>query len=433
MGTGLGVLLKPIVPISIILISVFLIIRAMAGKPQWCMFMIIFLMPLRNVVDKLQQYPLGKDLVDIFFLGMLIGLVTQAMAKKDKILERSPLNAISVILIVYTFVSLLQGSMYLSEYSLFSPSDPRVQIWKNYCMLPLLYLITLNTIKDRKWVWYAVAMMCLTILFMDYYMVRQLSWFSSIESRKKVTGTFVYLGPNEVAAFYNQYTIILISLFFAMKRNWKKLALAGIIAMNLYSVLFLFSRAAYAGLAIGMFFLFAARKKILLVPLVVLIVMWQAFLPETVKERIEMTTDSSGTLDKSSERRILVWQDSLDLFYESPIVGVGFGVFRYMGLALGDTHNIYLKILAEQGLIGITIFLILLFIFFIQGIKLFTGGDDPMSKALGLGFAITIIVLIVNNMFGDRWTYMELSAYLWIFAALVTRLNILSDQARVKK
>ena len=431
MGLGIVAAIKPVVPISIIVVSVFLILRAMAGKLEWTLMFIIMLLPLRNVVEKLHGYPFGKDLVDIIFIGMVIGLFIQSLAKKDKIFEKSPVNVISIVLVMYTFISLIKGSIYLNQYSILSAVDPRVQIWKNYCLLPLLYIITLNTVKDKKWVWNTVFIMCFTILLMDHYMVDQVSWFHSIESRTKIKGTFVYLGPNEVAAFYNQYTIILMSLFFAMKRGWKKLVLMGIIIVNLYSILFLFSRAAYLALAIGLFFLFAVRKKVLLVPLVIAVVMWQAFLPQQVQERIEMTTGEYGELDVSSERRIMVWQNSMDLFFESPITGVGFGVFPYMGFNLGDTHNIYLKILAEQGLVGIIIFLILLFIFFVQGIKLFTGGDDPMSKALGLGFAIAVIVLAVNNMFGDRWTYMEVSCYLWVFAALVTRLNILSSSPAV--
>ena len=428
MGLGILSTIKPMVPIGIVIACVFLGLRAMTGKLEWTLMLLIFLLPMRNVVEKLHSYPLGKDLIDIIFISMLIGLVTQAMAKKKKIFERSPLNGICVFLILYTFASLLYGSIYLNEYSIFSLSGPRTQVWKNYCMLPLLYIITLNSIKEKKWVWITVFVMCFTIFLMDYYMIRQVRWFYTIEAREKIKGTFVYLGPNEVAAFYNQYTIVLMSLFFAMKRNWKKLALAGIIAMNLYSILFLYSRAAYVAFAIGMFFLFAIRKKILLIPLVLVVVMWQTFLPGLVKERIEMTTNVYGELDESSERRIMVWQDSLELFNESPLIGVGFGVFRFMGFNLGDTHNIYLKILAEQGLVGITIFLILLIVLFIQGMKLYANGDEPLSKALGLGFTISIIVLILNNMFGDRWTYIEVSSFLWVFAALVTRLNILTEK-----
>lgn len=428
MGLGILSAIKPIIPISIIVVSVFLILRAMAGRLEWALMLLIMLLPLRNVVDKLHSYPLGKDLIDIFFMCMLVGLFTQALRTKEKLFEGSPLNIIAGILIMFTFVSLLQGSVYLSKYSLFSISDPRVRIWKNYCMLPLLYIITLNSIKDRKWVWRTVFVMCFTIAFMDYYTFRQVTMFHNIESRTKIHGTFVYLGPNEVAAFYNQYTIILMSLYFSMKKNWKKVALLGIIVINLYCILFLFSRAAYAAFAVGMFFLFAIKKKVLLIPLMMAVIMWQAFLPQQVQDRIEMTTNAYGELDVSSERRLIVWQDSLDLFYESPIIGVGFGAFRHLGMELGDTHNIYLKVLAEQGIVGMFILLILLFIMFIQGIKLFLGGDDPMSKALGLGFAVAIIVLFINNMFGDRWTYMEVSSYLWVFAALVTRLNIITKE-----
>ena len=122
---------------------------------------------------------------------MIVGLFTQAMTKKEKVFEKTPINAMSIILILFTFISLIQGAMYLNSYSLFSLSDPRVMIWKNYCMLPLLYIITLNTIKSKKWVWNTVFVMCLTILFMDNYLIRQISWFHSIESRDKIMGTFV--------------------------------------------------------------------------------------------------------------------------------------------------------------------------------------------------------------------------------------------------
>ena len=35
--------------------------------------------------------------------------------------------------------------------------------------------------------------------------------------------------------------------------------------------------------------------------------------------------------------------------------------------------------------------------------------------------------MMVNNLFGDRWSYLEPNAYLWIFAGLVARLNVISQ------
>lgn len=338
-----------------------------------------------------------------------------------------------MIMVFYTFISVILGSDYLNEYSLFSLSDPRIQAWKNFCIMPILFIITLNTVKDKKTVWRTVAVMCFTMIFMDLYLMRQIAWYNSILSRQKIHGTFVYLGPNEVAAFYTMYTVVLIGLYFSMKRGIPKIVVQGVIFLNGFCILFLLSRAAYIAFVIGLFFLFLVKGRKWLLPLILIAMFWQVALPEKVRERILMTTNEYGELDKSSANRLLVWEESLKLFGESPITGVGYGVFSRLGFQLGDTHNIYLRILAEQGLVGMVIFLLLLFIMFIQGIKLFRGGDDDLSKGLGLGFAVSIIVLMINNVFGNRWTYMELSAYLWIFAGLVARLNAFADEARQQK
>ncbi len=64
MGFGVLAALKPIIPLSVILIGILLTIRAVAGKLEWTLMLLVVLLPLRNVVEKLHNYPLGKDLID---------------------------------------------------------------------------------------------------------------------------------------------------------------------------------------------------------------------------------------------------------------------------------------------------------------------------------------------------------------------------------
>lgn len=429
MNTGIIAGIKGFAPLIFYIVGIFAVFVAMTGKKQWPLLFMIGLLPLRNVVEKLHHFPLGKDLIDMLIIALIVGWAFRSFGKKDKFFEKSPINTIIVFLIFYTFISLLLGSMYLNEFLIMNFASPRVQSWKNFCILPLLFFITFNTIKTKKEAWQVVLVICLSIAFMDNYVLRQLSAFQSLDSRAKIHGTFVYLGPNEVAAFYNQITIVLMGICFFLRKSWSKILLTILIVMNLFCVVFLFSRAAYVAITVGMFFLFATKKKILLIPLLLTFICWQTVLPERVKERIEMTTDDYGELDKSSAGRLDVWKESLDLFMENPITGVGYGVFRSLGFRLGDTHNVYVKILVEQGLVGMFIFLLLLFTLFKQGIRLYLNGDDPPSRGLGLGFAIAIIVLAINNFFGDRWTYIEVSCYMWIFAGLVARLNIISLRA----
>ena len=395
---------------------------ALGGNTRWALILITFLMPLRNIVEKVQDYPGGTQFIDILMVSSIVGWVIHSSSKHKKFFEKSSVNLIAVLLVVYLFISVLLGSNYLYGQYLIDIHDPRVQDWKNFCLLPLLFFVILNNTFTKKDVWTLVITMCVAMLIMDYYTMNQVRWYSSLESRSKITATFQFLGPNEVAAFFNEYTIILMSLYFAMKKGWAKILLGILILCNLYSIVFTYSRGAYGGLAIGMFILFALKNRKLLIPLVLIVTLWQAVLPEKAVERIKGTENQYGQLDESSQRRINIWHQAIDLFKSNPILGIGYGVFRNLGLDLGDTHNIYVKILTEQGMIGFLIFLIALLCFMREGFFLYQKGEEDLDKALGLGLFICIFVLIFNNFFGDRWSYMEPNAFLWVFAGLVSRL-----------
>jgi len=426
------VVLKNIAPFIIYVISCILIFAALTGKTEWILLFITGLLPLRNVIESLQGFPLGKDMLDIMIIFAFFSVFVRALNNKNKEekVQFTAIHWISLALIGYTLLSVINGSLYLEKSLLFSLKDTRVQSWKNFSIMPMMFFITFATVKDKKTVWILITTMCLSMVLMNYYTGQQIMWYRHIESRTKIHGTFVYLGPNEIAAFYNQYTILLMAIFFHMKYGLKRLGLMVLILVNIYIITFLFSRAAYVGFAMGLFFLFSVKKRLLLIPLIFAAVSWQMVLPDKVIQRIEMTTGDYNELDKSSELRIVAWKVGLELFEENPLFGVGYGVYRRGDFILGDTHNIYVKILAEQGLIGILLFLSLMYSFFEKGVRLYRNSNDKMSKGLGLGFAIAVIVLCINNVFGDRWTYMEVSSYMWITAALVARLLIMENQSR---
>lgn len=427
MGLGIFAALKTVLPVLLYIAGIFFFFAALSGRVRWAMLFVVFLIPLRNVVEKLQMYPLGTKFLTIIILGMALAWIFMAMGNKINFMEKSSLNGISIILIIYLFISLQVGNAYL-RLPFFDMSDARVQDWKNFCMMPLLYFIAASTITDKKWVWRVFTVMCVATAIMALYTTNQMAQFSSLVSRKKITGTFQFLGPNEVAAYFNQYAILLLCVYYSMKKGRNKWLLLGLIIISLNCVLFLFSRAAYLGTVVGLFLVFLFKNKKMLIPLFLAAVFWQAILPEKAIERIQQTTDVYGQLEASAARRLSIWEIALDHFEKSPVVGIGYGVFRHLGYDLGDTHNIYLKILVEQGLIGLIIFLILCACFAREGWMLYQKGDDERSRGLGLGLFVCTIVLLINNVFGDRFTYFELSSYFWIVAGLATRLRVLAAQ-----
>ncbi len=422
----LGILLKNFLPLTIYLFGLFCALSALGGNSRWAILLITFMMPLRNILEKVQDFPGGTQFIDILLVSLIVGWFSKSGTKGRKLFESSSLNGISVMLVFYLFISLIIGGFYIFGQFVFDIHDSRVQDWKNFCVLPLLYFIILNSVHTKKEIWEIVAAMCVAMCIMDYYTFNQVLWYSSLESRSKISATFQFLGPNEVAAFFNEYTIILLSLLFALKKGRIKILLTILIYWNFYSIVFTYSRGAYGGMAIGMMILFLLKNKKLLIPLILVVALWQAVLPEKAVERIKGTKNESGQLDESSQRRINIWQQAMALFQKNPVVGIGYGAFRYLGLDLGDTHNIYVKILTEQGLVGLLILVLALFCFIREGFYLYQKGEDELEKALGLGLCICIVILAFNNFFGDRWSYMEPNAYLWIFGALVCRLNAMT-------
>jgi len=420
--------IKFIGPASLYVLGIIAFLMGVAGKGQTTLLLVAFLLPLRNIIEKIQAFPLGTQFIDILLLGVILGGIFHKMSV-DSTRDKSGISTIGIIAVLYLLFSLLRSSLYLYHNISFDIHDSRVQDWKNFGLLPLLFFLVFHNNTDKKQVWTTFAVMCAAMFLADYYTARQIGLHSGLGSREQIKGTFEFLGPNEVAAFFNEYTIILMSVFYAIKGRNKWL-LGILITANLYCITFLYSRGAYAGLMMGMLILFGFKDKKWWIPLLLVLALWQTVLPQNVVDRIKETKTATGQLDESSQRRIDIWHQGMDYFKANPIEGIGFGTFRNLGLDLNDTHNIYIKILTEQGLVGFIIFLIILACFLRQGWMLYQKGDDEMSRSMGLGFVCCLFVLMVNNFFGDRWSYLEPNSYLWIFAGLVTRLNAIAQNTK---
>jgi len=128
--------------------------------------------------------------------------------------------------------------------------------------------------------------------------------------------------------------------------------------------------------------------------------------------------------------RLDLWNHAVRLFERNPIFGTGFGGFELSlpkNAEFKDTHNLYLKILSEQGVIGLSLLLLVFFMALRSGQKLYRKAQTPFQKGLGFGFLGCTVAFIVTNMFGDRWSYFVLGDYFWIVWGLVDREILMSD------
>ena len=413
--------LKLIAPLSIFILGIIVFFICLSGKVRYGLFFLVPLMPLQNVVEKLYDLPMGNNFNDILLLGMVFGWILSSGGRKGFFLGKSSLNILLFIWFIYTYLTLWHGSMYLGQPPPINPAEPRLQNWKNYMVFPLLFFLTANNLRNVADMKRMLLVMCASMFLMNFYNVQQVHDMGSWISRTKVNGTFVWLGANEVAAFYATYTFVLLGIFLFEKNKRWKILLIILILVNLYIDLFMFSRGGYLATLAAFLWMAFMRKKFLIIPIIVLVVFWQAILPKTVIERLTFS-EEEGQLDVSAQTRLTIWEESFVYIEQSPIFGVGFNVFSHLGMQR-DTHNIYLKTFAEQGIIGLIFLLIIYGISFKRALYLYARAADPFLKGLGLGFSACVLAVIVGNFFGDRWTHMSLSAFFWVFLGMVERGN----------
>jgi putative inorganic carbon (HCO3(-)) transporter len=417
--------------------AILVLLGSIFWRPEIGIYFIVPLFPLQTIREKIFPLPLGNKLIDIILLGVFLG----ALFSKDvKLFPRTPVSRTLLVFVVFLYVSLWQGSFYLRSELPWSIDDPRFSVWKNYMIMPLVFVLVLSVIREAKQVKILILLMCFTALLANKSLYNALSGIdlSHFSYEIRQGGAFGWAGVNGAGAFDAWFTLFLLGLYSFQRKLAFRIAIIGLAAFSMYCLMLTFSRGAYFGLLIGLLFLGIVRQRKILPFLFLFLLTWQAIVPTSVKERVMMTRDESGQLDDSAATRVTLWEDAVKLIEGSPIIGTGFDTYEHMhrlGITVGeteltDTHNYYLKVLVETGAVGLILYLLILVQMFRAGYQLYRTAQDPFWKGIGLGFFAAIIPVVLVNFFGDRWQYIQITGYLWVLLGCVLRgLLLTQDEA----
>ena len=183
------------------------------------------------------------------------------------------------------------------------------------------------------------------------------------------------LGRRNFAA---EFLVVIIPYTFALivlsKKKVEKIIYFSILSIFLIHLVFTFTRASYLGFIFSFLVFLFILKKIRLpegkkIVLIILII-------------FSLTTFAKTFEKGSVKSRILIWKTTLNMIKKNPLMGVGPGNFKinYLKYCIGkkdvltpvkenveDVHNDFLEITAETGIIGLLLFLFLLFRIFRTG------------------------------------------------------------------
>ena len=292
----------------------------------------------------------------------------------------------------------------------------------------LSYFVVINTIENKKQFKFILYVFSIAAVITAFYGLYQYmfgdlysqAWldkemFEDIKMR--VYSTFE--NPN----VYGEYLIlaipIIVGLLWTEKGIFKKLFWLGSLGVTMLALALTFSRGCWLGiiLAIGLLAIMIDRRFILLGIVALL------FLPFVLPESIINRFLSIGNMgDSSTSYRVYIWLGTLAMLADYWFSGIGLGItsfntiypiYSYNNISAPHSHNLYLQLVVEFGIVGLIIFLGMLYNFYKETIISICKKKNILTSSLIAG----VSGFMLQSMFDHTWYNYRVVLIFWIIIA----------------
>jgi tetratricopeptide (TPR) repeat protein len=252
--------------------------------------------------------------------------------------------------------------------------------------------------------------------------------------------------------FAAEYTIMTLPAGFILlitEKRWMRLISAIPFLLALYYLIISKNRGGYMGFlflftfGIGFMVLkFIKDKKVpflsiakYLVPSLAIFALFLAFHPSG-KGAVSKFLTSFDLNHPTVQTRLHAWKSALYMIKDHPLLGVGIANYEIyswkyqteklerMTLAtntrVDKTHNEYLQVLSELGIIGFGLFVWLLFEI---GRSILNGISKGENIFYALSFGMGIIAILVDSLFAFPLQFPATVVHFWIYAGIITKMD----------
>jgi len=391
-------------------------------KPQWGTFLAIALFPFLPTMVvaglvavtmvcmfvrylALDKKKVGLDSFDLVMIGMCATFVYGVL------FSHTPKSSLPVGLMYV----LMAGSFFV-----FRRSFDREQIFYN--LLDIMIVVA--------------SFVALYGLYQQFFGVADTTWqdtqmFEDIKTR--VYSTF---GNPNVLGEYLLITIPLtLARFYYTEKNNNRLMLVIALAVQVGCMVYTFSRGCWIGLVleIGLFLMFRGKK---LLGLAVLAMLALPFvMPQSIVDRI-LSIGNTG--DSSTSYRVFIWEGTMRMLKDYGLSGVGLGtdafnsVYPYYALSAvvaPHPHNLFLEILCESGILGLTMFFGCIICFYRALGRCRKENQKLYSVAVALGSGMAGYLL--QGMFDNVWYNYRIFFFFFVMMGLSAVVSTLAKKREV--
>ncbi len=238
------------------------------------------------------------------------------------------------------------------------------------------------------------------------------------------------LHANEFGAMFATAFAIMLFMLPAVQNAFYRLLLLGVIGLVLAALLLTFSRGGYVtALVVTLYFMFTQRRVKLALGAATALVVLALAAPQAVQDRIMLGFGGEGGHDVMSSRttddeltagRMWMWRQTFPAFYKNPVIGSGIASQAWSDAVktgvvhTAQTHNLYLSILYDTGLVGCGVILSF-FVFVYRNFKTVSSQSDlsPLMAAAMHGSAAALLGYALMAFTNGRFWPQTEQVYLW--------------------
>jgi putative inorganic carbon (hco3(-)) transporter len=333
-------------------------------------------------------------------VAAIVTMIAWLFSKEPK---KFPWNGVTATWLLFT--------LWVSVTTLFALNPEAANTeWVRFIKIQLMTLFMLLMITDRRRIEITVWIIAASIAF---YGVKGGVFTVLSGGQQHVLGppgTFIG-GSNEIAFAIIIVLPLLWYVWHITTHRWLKFGLLVAAVLCVLSVFGSQSRGALLALVamLGMLWLKSSNKFVTGTLGLVALAMALAFMPHEWVERMENIPNYQE--DASALGRINAWRFAFNLASDHPIVGGGLRTFtRELFIVYApnpskfhDAHSIFFEVLAEQGYVGLSLFIIMGLLTLVMAgrtIRMASGREDLRWAALLAGMLqVSLVGYIVGGAF----------------------------------
>ncbi len=347
----------------------------------------------------------------------------KCLIDKKIIWKKSEIN-----LYIFLFFLIISISILISKHTIVSLRDYIIFI--SYF---LIYFIILNNIGNRKEFDSFIILFFITSFLVSIYSL--FHYYGFISYLKEFGPVISTIGQKNWTSNYLALIFPIMFSYFLLEKSKRKKIFYFVALSIVYATLMICqSRGIWISISLTSIFAiyiifkfnliktFKENQKWLILLIFIFIIITIIYSTDnplnkgaiTVTERVMSTFDEK---DPSINTRFLIWKNDLQMIRDRPFLGGGLGSFRlnylnYQAKYLqdnpsyikywahaGEAHNGYLQIGAEMGLIGLGIFLSIIFIFYNLILKYLKKESRDNEKIIVFGLLMGITCFLIHSLF----------------------------------